>query len=278
MSARRKANALLIMALVATATLPATVDAGPERAPNKKPKLGAPLEKPCDVLIVDGEPAKKKRDSESFFLKTVATVIALTDNAFSVTVVENNVPARFTCKLVILANVGNLNAGAAALLEKHVEAGGGLLIFCGDRVDISTYNTHLHKKGKGLLPGKLDKVVVAAKGKADKPLRLDPATWQIGGRHPFSGDVQGQLPRHAVTGYIKATPDKLAKTELKYTNGHAAVLSKSFGKGRSMLVTTACDTEWSDLPRTTVYPVLIIEILNNFGIGLAPDLHVGEER
>ena len=63
------------------------------------------------------------------------------------------------------------------------------------------------------------------------------------------------------------TPDKQAKTELKYDNGEPAILSKTFGKGRSVLVTTACGAEWSNLPRTVAYVVVVSEIVTSFGLG-----------
>ena len=256
-----------MLLLAALATLSATVHAGPQQAPDGKRKLGPALEKLCDILIVDGEPADKKERSESFYLKIVFGAHAKVGAPLSVTVVNHHLPSRFTSKLVVLANVDDVGPKAAAILENHVKRGGGLLVFCGDRVNIARYNALLYKEGKAVLPGTLKKKIVAEKDKADRPLRLDPATWRIGDHNPFAGEMRHFLQQAVVTGHVSVTPDRRAKTELKYDNGDPAVLSKRFGKGRSVLVTTACDMEWSNLPSTTAYVVFIGEVLRSFEIG-----------
>src|SRR5439155_25201690 len=54
--------------------------------------------------------------------------------------------------VVVLANVRKLNDDVLRALKDFVKHGGGLLIFPGNRVDTSWYNSALLEDGKGLLP------------------------------------------------------------------------------------------------------------------------------
>ena len=66
--------------------------------------------------------------------------------------------------VVVLANVARLSAAGLKNIESFVENGGGLVIFAGDQMDISWYNEHVYRAGRGLLPVPLIEAVETAKG------------------------------------------------------------------------------------------------------------------
>ncbi len=261
----RRTLARLFSAFVLLAALQSPTFAGPKATKDKEPSLGPAVKKPVDVLIVDGEPGEKELESETYFLRTLLGVTVRLGGKVSFQVVNTNLPAAFTCKLIILANVENVGTKGAALLEKHVKNGGGLLIFCGDHVDIGKYNSLLHKQEKGLLPGRLTKTVGTADDKA-AVRRLEPDSCNLGGGDPPDRLADRLLNGVAVTRYIKVAPSKRAAVELKYDNGAPVILSQTFGKGRSVLVTTSCDREWSNLPTQPIYLLLVLKMLEDFGI------------
>ena len=63
-------------------------------------------------------------------------------------------------------------------LERLVSNGAGLMIFCGELMDTTSYNERLFADGKGLLPVKLD-------GPADGTVRTD---WWWSGFREFAAD------------------------------------------------------------------------------------------
>ena len=255
---------MLALSAVVVAAVLAPAHGGPRPGRPKEPSLGPALEQPCTVLIIDGEPAKRPLDSETYCLRTAMdpTGKGLARSTRTVGLL----PAAFRCKLLILANVETLSRAGARLVETHVRTGGSLLIFCGDRVDPVGYNRRLYRDGKGVLPGRMGKPIIADREKKDAAARLDHRTWQIG---KFQQTVLAEprlLRDVAVTGRIDVEPDKAARVTLKYTDGRPAVLEKKSGQGQVVLVTTSCDAEWSTLPVSPIYVVLVCELIEGCGV------------
>ncbi|MEO8212613.1 MAG: BatA domain-containing protein, partial [Myxococcales bacterium] len=100
------------------------------------------------VLVVDGDPRTVRNEDEVFFLEAA---LRAGGGRFQVQVaMPDELAAR---KLdgyaaIFLANVARPSVEAAAALVRYVEAGGGLFIAVGDRVDSDLWNQRLH----GVLP------------------------------------------------------------------------------------------------------------------------------
>ncbi|NQT11891.1 MAG: hypothetical protein HQ582_04025, partial [Planctomycetes bacterium] len=125
--------------------------------------------------------------------------------------------------------------------------------------DIETYNTQLFREGEGLLPGKLKTV------RSGEPMGMHTKA--------VSTEVLSRLKRFGVSlttvstrAFITLEPTSISKSALVLTtfaDGQAspAVLQKSFGRGRVVLVTTSVDTEWGNLPLDPSGAVLVHEIV-----------------
>src|SRR5206468_5935172 len=72
---------------------------------------------------------------------------------------EWNSARNSTSDVIGIANIASLTPQQVKELERYVGDGGGLMIFCGELMDITAYNERLYRDGNGLLPAKLDGAV-----------------------------------------------------------------------------------------------------------------------
>jgi Aerotolerance regulator N-terminal/von Willebrand factor type A domain/Beta-galactosidase trimerisation domain/CARDB len=231
--------------------------------------LSTLVEKRLGVLVVDGSPNPDPGEEASFFLKTalelgasqtrppVFQVKTVTDVTFD----QENLAE---WDLVALANVASVSEKRAQELEEFVARGGGLLVFLGEQTAAVRMNDLLYKEGKGVLPaaigspvGEVDTRVTAFE---IKPLATD--------RPPFDYFADDRI-RAALIGvpiyrfFSVTLPEKAADvrvlaqfeaTKAAVTPPSPAVIEKTFGRGRTILVTTSADRDWNDL---AVFPTYV---------------------
>ena len=206
------------------------------------------------VLVVDGDPQTSLVASETFFLtRALNPEGASTASPFVATVVLPEGLASATLEsyqAVILCNVGSIADAALPRLKEYVRRGGGLLVFLGDRVQPEDYNRKLYDTAPSILPARLkDKRILSASA-LEKIERID-------AKHPaltaFSDPILLEsLKSSRVAGYYR-TDASGASTLIALANGDALALEKKFGAGRVILISTAADRDWSDLPVKTAY-------------------------
>jgi hypothetical protein len=142
------------------------------------------------VLIIDGDPepagleerrtrflqmALDPRDDPSKEPPTAMLARVVSGERFDAEMlghdIDANRPGSKPCVL-ILANVPKLTKAQQLGVERFLQAGGGVLVTLGDRVEknISHYNEQLFHKGAGWLPVRLDKVIQAGVQKAARSL------------------------------------------------------------------------------------------------------------
>jgi len=219
------------------------------------------------VLVVDGDPRTIRNEDEAFFFETA---------------LQSGVPgAQLTTKLpddvatealsgytvVALLNVGRPSTALASALERFVEAGGGLLLTVGDRIDAALWNERLAK----LLPQPLGLVRTAAAlpgqhgGETvdDRPAeRLLP----LDRRHPLlaafpeqgDGLLSARFFKYMLVDPVRDTG--VRNVILRYESGAPALIEREVGKGRVMLLTTTVDREWTDLPIRAGFLPLMREV------------------
>jgi hypothetical protein len=123
------------------------------------------------ILVVNGARSTSVGLDETFYLETALSIassriesearegeeVRITPNRIISIEPEElaAVDSFFDYRMVVLANVGDLNENVVRKLEEFVKAGFGLLIFDGNQVDAGLYNERLYKNGKGLLPARL---------------------------------------------------------------------------------------------------------------------------
>jgi hypothetical protein len=208
------------------------------------------------VLLVDGDPRTVRTEDEAFFLEAA---LRAGGSGFAVTtVLPDDVVNRDlgSYGAVFMANVAKPTAEIAAAITRYVEAGGGLFISVGDRVDADAWNQTM----KAVLPQPLGLKRSAAARPGVHPegetvdLRMAERLAPIDRRHPllaaFPAKGEGLASARFFQFMLLAPePDVPGRrTVLRYESGAPALVDAETGRGRVLLLTTTVDREWTDLP------------------------------
>jgi hypothetical protein len=218
--------------------------------------LALPVAPPARVLVVDGDPGRSPFEAETYFLQA-ALRLAAAGERFEKTPFDPKVvgfgegsgwselPASGA---VVLANVDKLGAPEAKRLADFVEAGGGLLVFTGDRV-VPGAEALRSLAEAGLGAGE----VLGPAEATDLPWRLE--RWDT--RHPvflpFEDPEHGDLRRPAFTTITRIKPDPSARVLAWFRGGDPALLERARGKGKVLWFASACDRAWGDWPRGRLF-------------------------
>ena len=207
------------------------------------------------VLIVDGDPRTVRNEDEVFFLEAA---LHAGGSRFQVQIaMPDEIAARHLddYAAVFLANVARPTAEAATALTRYVEAGGGLFVSVGDRVDADVWNQRLRhvlpqplglRRTAAARPGTLEGETVDTRPAE----RLAP----VDRRHPllagFSTGGEGLTSaRFFQYMLLEPTADNAGRAVvLRFESGAPALVESEIGRGRVLLLTTTVDREWTDLP------------------------------
>ena len=226
------------------------------------------------VLLVDGRSdASDALDTEAFFLAAAldphgdASSGCKTDR-----VSPNSLPSvRFDdYDLVGLLNVSDFPLRGIGsdlpdaypqltALQEYVQAGGGLVIFTGDRVNLEFYNRRLYDEGAGLAPFPIGPPKGAPR--QDTYFRLDPRSVQADSiLRSFQGEavIAATLirffafnpadeiaPARATT---QARPPRVLARFADDKNSPALV-HRQYGRGNVLTVYTTASAQWNDWPQ-----------------------------
>ena len=203
------------------------------------------------VLVVDGDPQTSLIQSETFFLSRALNPSGESDaSVFLPTVILAdglNSASLESYQVVILCNVASLPDSFTAKLPSFLQAGGGLLIFSGDKFQPENYNQRLSRD----LPGQVGDTASA------KPFTVA-AKFDAG--HPalqFLSDsiLQESIKSARVWGYFRTAGARSALISL--ANGDPLLVEQKIGAGKVIFMSTAADRDWTDLPLKTAYLPLI---------------------
>lgn len=243
-----------------------------------------PVARALRVLIVNGEPSPDPFLDEVFLLTAAVRPEGPQFSGNEVTIVDDNefeATDLSSYHAVVLANVYRVSEEMASRLESYLEAGGGVEIFLGDQVDAEVYNRILFRDGKGLLPARLGEMVSAPADSAGfafgTPDPSHPALKRF--RDAQISYFQGAAAGH----FFAAEPASIAATapasrpnggdagvaigparvlmRFSDSDGHPALIERTYGAGRVLLITTSVDREWTNLPERPVYVVFAMEML-----------------
>jgi hypothetical protein len=219
------------------------------------------------VLCVDGSPSDQPYQGETDFL--LKALLPRKTPSYASLSVERTTPSELSLRrltdfnIIFLANVGEIRPEVAKNLRAFVEAGGGLFVFLGDRVDGIDYNRRLVSEGVPILPAELGEVMRAPQNFAGYPI----AAASKG--HPLSTAVE-RLPADLlkethVKMFFSAKPRAGAQVILTTAGQTAAplLIEQSLGRGKVLLCTTSADKDWNDIVLNPVYPILLAETVNH---------------
>lgn len=234
-------------------------------------RLVVEVRKEIPLLIVDGKPGASRLRGHAGYL--AAALAPPTDaqqaNALLaptvITEAELATQELSRSELVVLCNVRHLHEQNARRIEEFVLAGGGLIIFLGDLVDIDEYNTI----GQALMPARLIEMAFADLSEEDF-VRYDPQTVSEPLLADFGGRGNSGLFRARIHQYIRmATKLGTGRVLLAYTNGEPAIVERRVGAGRCFLVNTTANMDWTNLPAKGDFVTLVMNLVQAAGPGNA---------
>lgn len=183
---------------------------------------------------------------------------------------------------VVLSNVARITPATAAALEKQVKAGMGLMIFLGENIDTSAYNTVLGEAGAKLLPGKIGAPWGEAIKDSDKfPPAIAFSLNKLS--HPIMAEFAGQDGMEllsAVQTYraydLEVSNDSIVA---QFANNKVAAAEKRVGAGFVIVFTFPATTAWSNLPTQPAFPMMMIRAANMLTLGNRPpkNISVGQQ-
>lgn len=216
------------------------------------------------VLVVNGEVATGPQD-EVYYLETLFSQEEMGGARLPVKadfVLESELtPGRLKdYDVVLMCNVGSFEDSLLRALDDYVRLEGRSIVwYLGDQVDRDFYNAKVYNNAQGLLPAKLQGVagdptrkefVYMQPKSFDHPM-LNYAYYE---EHPVLFKMPFIYEYYTLESYDF---DPLVRTVLTYNNGEdAAILEKSVGRGKCLLVTTSVDAEWTNMPAFPIYVAL----------------------
>ena len=207
-----------------------------------------------EVALVNGDPSEMRAHDELYFL---ATALSSGPGAQRLRI-HSLAPDQLDTRLrdgdrlagvdvLVLANLRAPSPDLAAILKARVAEGMGLWISVGDRVDARAYNERLGE----LLPLLLREPLLVGTA----PGRTEARTEGVAPpnlAHPILLGLQGELgllgTRTRRLFLLEPDPSRGAEVALGFTSGAPALISRTYQRGRVVLLTTSIDRDWSDLP------------------------------
>ena len=205
------------------------------------------------VLVVDGDPQTSLTQSETFFLSRALNPSDESDaSVFVPTVILAdglNSASLESYQVVMVCNVASLPENFIAKLPSFLQAGGGLLIFSGDKFQPENYNQRLSRD----LPGSVGEKKLVSEANGEKIAKFDVS-------HPalqFLADpiLQESIKSARVWGYFRIAAGRSPLISL--SNGDPLLVEQKIGAGKVIFMSTAADRDWTDLPVKTAYLPLI---------------------
>ena len=205
------------------------------------------------VLVVDGDPQTSLTQSETFFLSRALNPSDESDaSVFVPTVILAdglNSASLESYQVVMVCNVASLPENFIAKLPSFLQAGGGLLIFSGDKFQPDNYNQRLSRD----LPSSVGEKKLVQEANGERIAKFDVS-------HPalqFLTDpiLQESIKSARVWGYFRIAGGRSPLISL--SNGDPLLVEQKIGAGKVIFMSTAADRDWTDLPVKTAYLPLI---------------------
>ncbi len=224
-----------------------------------------PVWEEVPVLLVDGDPSDAPLEGETDFLEVALRPFEaagggeLADLIRPRVTTENRVRREELerARVVIVANCRNLSG--ISELRDFVLAGGGLIFFPGDEVDVKWWDKEAHGSKARLLPCPVGAIGSAGKGEGggrvgrqrfNHPALAffnDPANGRFDG-------VQFSLWHRLDVGKGEGgEEDEGRRVLLRLDNGDPLAVEQSFGRGKVIQFATTVDADWGNFPTQPVY-------------------------
>ncbi len=212
--------------------------------------------RPETILLVDGDPGSTVYGDETYYLEATLRLrvpgSGPSATPFEARRVDGDAwPDLAGTRVVVLANVEAVPRDAAGRLRTFVAAGGGLIVFGGDRVAAGAYGS---LRDAGLLPAEVA-------GMADGPFRLD--RWEPDHPllRPFADPQHGDLRTLAFSRALRLNPATGSVVLASTSGGLPLLVESTVGKGRVLQLALAADKDWGDWSIHRLYLPLVHQIM-----------------
>ncbi len=238
--------------------------------PDNRRYFTARVREKLPVLVVNGGPSVIPYRDAAFYLKVALDATSRRGERHSPLeaeiVSEGETASRtlgeYGC--VILVDVARVEPPWARQLAAYVSGGGGLLIFCGSRVDAASYDVTLGGVGEeavDLLPAGLTRAV-SASAREDPFFRIV----DVDVRHPVLRDISAEIAWDTtqVKRFFRTEPadEEGDATHVLLSLGDGPLLlERKVGSGTVMLFTGTCTPEWGNVPLKAYFLPLVHQIV-----------------
>ena len=220
------------------------------------------------VLLVNGESSNQALKNETDYLELALRPFG--SGRGMTNLIETKVVSPFQLsstevdghRIVVLANVPRLSSDQVGLLTDYVKAGGGLLVFPGNRIQTDWYNKEL-----AAVDGLLPLIYRDLKGQ-QSALGTKVARQQYS--HPaldfFNNPDNGSLAEASIKIWFNceiAPSSELYKGKVisQFETGEPFMAEKNFGQGKVIQCAVPCDADWSNLPMRAFYVPLMQRLI-----------------
>lgn len=219
---------------------------------------------PLRVLVAEGRRGVRSFQEQSFFLTAaldpnlgtpsagtgrfrvekvdLAQLAARLPIPGSLPTASTNPTQRLPFDALFLPAQRSLPAGTAEAIGRFVRAGGGVVLFLGTESTPAGFNSAF----ADLLPAQILQTETAESG---NPWRLAEANRTSAVFDAFRTANSGNLAVPEFLARFSLQPAPGAAVLARFDDGVPAVLARSLGAGRVLLVNTSSDTAWSDWPK-----------------------------
>lgn len=235
------------------------------------------------VLLVNGDDNPQRLGGETDYLEVALQPFGLAKSDLRdlieprvIAPTELNITELDKARVVVLANVSELNNGQLKSLQQFVREGGGLIIFPGNRINLQWHNQVMNQVDGGLLPlpwkdlaGSIEDSAAATKivsgNYTHTALELfnDPRNGNL-------GDGEINLWRKLELRPGDASTTLVARLE----SGDPFLVEKKYGEGRILQCATPCDADWSNLPMRPFYLPLMQQLVTYLASTVYPPRNV----
>ncbi len=208
------------------------------------------------ILIVDGDPGRSTKTSESYYLAHSLNPGDSEASPFLSQIITEGELAAFDLRPYEVLYLLNVAKPSGSRLASFLESGKPVFLFMGDRVNPEEYNRI------PLFPWRLREI------KGDGGRRITQGDYTYGPLKLFSGPPGESLKHASIQQYYKI--EGATKNLLSLGNSDALLVRADLGKGQLFLFTSSANLKWNDLPLKAAYLPLIQGLVKE-AVGLSRD-------
>ncbi len=183
---------------------------------------------------------------------TYAQAAIESDNRFNARLVEaDRFAASDTGSLVIVPDASDLSDRAATRLSDYIEDGGNVLIAAGSLPHGAKISSLL-----GLAPGSTNDN--AEGGRINTVGAIDNA-------HQTTADLVANWRSISVIRHLSLQTRITDRNIIDMSDGSPLLIERRVGAGNMLILTTALNTEWTDLPTASVFVAFVIKSIDYLG-------------